>query len=70
MRAVAKRATILRLTCKGVWKVIYDYTTRTNPFCVYYYWSGHQKLMERYADLGSCLVYLANAAGWVERYGE
>lgn len=66
-----KTREILKLTCKGGWKVVYDYTAETNPFIIYYFWrdgsSGHRKLMERYGDLRSCLVYLANVMEGVER---
>lgn len=52
---------ILKMIDNGVFVVVHDDAQKYNPYRIYYEWynNGKQKnLLQKYADFGSCLLFL------------
>lgn len=55
---MTKQIMSLTVPCNGTWKIIQDDSARYNPFRVYWIADGHRRLLNKYADLASCLHYI------------
>lgn len=62
------RKTVVKMICRGEYRVIFDDSAKRNPYTIYYEWTelnqsgwNHKrtKKIEEYGDLPSCLCYLA-----------
>ena len=42
----------------STWRIIYNDTEQFNKFCVYHESNGHRKLLQKYADMASCLHFI------------
>ena len=63
------KAQVLKLLYHGTYTVIWDCTRRTNQYIIYHAYNEcfqdapakkHKKKIAEYADLASCLYYLAD----------
>ena len=59
------KRTIAKITNKGIYRVIYDTEAKYNPYTVYVERvesdGRHRRKVAEYADLESCLYYIAEA---------
>ena len=60
--------TVAKMVMNGTYTVMYDDKVKYNPYKVYQHINGSRRIMEKYADLSSAMVYLANIAMAKESY--
>lgn len=61
------RKTVVKMICRGEYRVIYDDSAKVNPYTIHYKWTelsecgcrNRTKKIKEYGDLPSCLCYLA-----------
>lgn len=56
---MTKQLMKLSIPYNGTWRIIQNDAERFNQFIVYHEHDGHRKLLQKYADMASCLHYIA-----------
>lgn len=57
------KKTVAKIIHKGTYRVVYDDSTRCNPYTIYKEWydnGKHNKKLTAYEDMTSCLYHIAD----------
>lgn len=55
------KKTVAKIIHKGTYRVVFDDSTRNNPYTIYKEWYNegkHSKVITKYQDMASCMYHL------------